>query len=73
MDFIKSISRSERSQITVQFRLTRDSDAAASDVRDRVARVRQLMPEEIDEPVVAKVEADAQPMMWLAVSSDRSA
>ncbi len=70
IDFIKSISRAERSQITVQFRLSRDADAAASDVRDRVARARDLLPDEVDEPVVAKVEADAQPIIWMALSSD---
>lgn len=72
IDFIKSISRAERSQITVQFRLTRDADAAASDVRDRVARARDLLPEEVDEPIVAKVEADAQPIIWMSLSSDTS-
>lgn len=70
IDFIKSISRSERSQITVQFRLSRDADAAASDVRDRVARARDLLPDEVDEPIVAKVEADASPIIWMALSSD---
>lgn len=70
IDFIKSISRSEQSQITVQFRLNRDADAAASDVRDRVARAIGLLPEEVDEPIVAKVEADAQPIIWMALSSD---
>ncbi|MFZ4125736.1 MAG: efflux RND transporter permease subunit, partial [Rickettsiales bacterium] len=70
IDFIKSISRSEKSQITVQFRLSRDADAAASDVRDRVARARDLLPEEVDEPIVAKVEADAQPIIWMALNSD---
>lgn len=70
IDFIKSISRSEQSQITVQFRLSRDADAAASDVRDRVARAIGLLPEEVDEPIVAKVEADAQPIMWMSLSSD---
>jgi len=66
-----SISRSEKSQITVRFRLERDPDAAASDVRDRVGRVRAQLPDEIDEPVIAKVEADAQPIIYLAFSSDR--
>jgi len=70
IDFIKSISRSEQSQITVQFRLSRDADAAASDVRDRVARARGLLPEEVEEPIVAKVEADAQPIIWLSLNSD---
>ena len=72
IDFIKSISRAERSQITVQFRLSRDADAAASDVRDRAARARDLLPDEIEEPIVAKVEADAQPIIWMALSSDTS-
>lgn len=71
IDFIKSISRSENSQITVQFRLDRDPDSAAADVRDRVARVRQLLPDEVDEPVTAKVEADAQPIIWMSVASDQ--
>ncbi len=71
VDFITSISRSESSQITVTFKLDRDADAAANDVRDRVGRVRAVLPDEIDEPEVAKVEADASPIMWLSLSSDR--
>ncbi|WP_207061953.1 efflux RND transporter permease subunit [Motiliproteus sp. SC1-56] len=71
IDFMTSVSRSETSQITVTFKLDRDADAAASDVRDRVGRVRGRLPDDIDEPVVAKVEADAQPIMYLAFSSDR--
>ncbi len=71
IDFMSSISRSEKSQITINFKLDRDPDAAASDVRDRVGRVRGALPDDIDEPIVAKSEADAQPIIWLAFSSDR--
>jgi len=71
IDFISSISREELSQITVNFKLTRDADAAANDVRDRVGRVRGQLPDDVEEPVIAKVEADAQPIIWLAFSSDR--
>ena len=71
IDVMSSISRPELSQITVRFRLNRNPDGAASDVRDRVGRVRQQLPDEIDEPVIAKVEADAQPIIYLAFSSDR--
>lgn len=71
IDFIQSISRAESSQITVRFRLDRDPDGAASDVRDRVARVRQRLPREVFDPTVQKQEADAQPIMYLAFSSDR--
>ncbi len=71
IDYISSISRPESSQITVVFKLNRDADAAASDVRDRVGRARDALPDEVNEPVIAKVEADAQPIIYLAFSSDR--
>ncbi len=71
IDFIKSISRSGLSQITVTFKLDRDPDDAASDVRDRVGRVRGDLPDDVEEPITAKTEADAQPIFWLALSSDR--
>src|SRR5687768_7785058 len=51
IDFMTSVSRAERSQITVNFKLNRPSDAAASDVRDRVGRVRGRLPDEIEEPI----------------------
>ena len=70
VDVITSISRQEQSQITVRFKLERDPDSAAADVRDKVSRVRQRLPQGIDEPVIAKVEADAFPVIWLALSSD---
>ncbi|UXI68659.1 efflux RND transporter permease subunit [Tahibacter amnicola] len=71
IDYIRSVSREESSQITVRFRLDRDPDAAASDVRDRVALARDFLPREVREPVVQKQEADAQPIIYLAFSSDR--
>jgi multidrug efflux pump len=70
VDVITSSSRQERSQISVRFALTRDADSAAADVRDKVTRVRQRLPQGIDEPVIAKVEADAFPVIFLAMSSD---
>ena len=68
---IKSVSREEVSQITVEFIQSRDPEAAANDTRDRVARVRGALPNEAQDPVVAKIEADAQAIIWLAFSSDR--
>jgi multidrug efflux pump len=70
VDVITSSSRQERSQISVRFALTRDADSAAADVRDKTSRVRQRLPQGIDEPVIAKVEADAQPVIFLSMSSD---
>ncbi len=71
IDYISSVSRAESSQVTVRFKLDRDPDAAAGDVRDRVAQSRQALPEEANEPIVQKQEGDAQPIIYLAFSSDR--
>jgi len=71
VDFIRSISRAESSQVSVRFTLARDPDSAASDVRDRVARARGALPEEANDPIVQKQEADARPIIYLAFSSDR--
>ena len=70
VDVITSSSRQERSQISVRFALSRDADSAAADVRDKTSRVRQRLPQGIDEPVIAKVEADAFPVIFLTLSSD---
>ena len=67
---IKSNSREEVSQITITFLTSREVDAAAADVRDRVSRIRKQLPATIDEPVVSKIEADAQAIIWIAVTSD---
>ncbi|WP_283786459.1 efflux RND transporter permease subunit [Bermanella sp. WJH001] len=71
IDYLVSKNSSEKSQITVYFKLDRDADSAANDVRDRVGRVRGQLPSGIEEPIVSKVEADAQPIIWMAFSSDR--
>ena len=68
---LTSTNRQEQSQISVTFRLGRAPDAAAADVRDRVSRVRNKLPQDIDEPLIQKVEADAQPIIYLAFYSDR--
>jgi len=65
IDVLESNSRAESSRITVRFRLGIDPDVGASDVRDRVSRVRQNLPDEISEPVISKVEADAQPVLFV--------
>ncbi|NMM12994.1 MAG: efflux RND transporter permease subunit [Rhodoferax sp.] len=70
VDVITSTSRQESSQISIRFALSRNADAAAADVRDKVTRVRQRLPQGINEPVIAKVEADSFPVIFLALSSD---
>jgi multidrug efflux pump len=69
IDTIESSSRAESSRITIRFRAGVSVDTAASDVRDRVSRVRRSLPDDISEPTIAKVEADAQPIIFLIVRS----
>ena len=64
-----SSSRAESSRITIRFRSAVSIDSATSDVRDRVSRVRRSLPDDITEPTIAKVEADAQPIIFLIVRS----
>ncbi|MBK1869065.1 efflux RND transporter permease subunit [Aestuariivirga sp. YIM B02566] len=71
IDIIESTSRSESSRITIRFKSDIDIDTAASDVRDRVSRVRGRLPDEVDEPIIAKVEADAQAIIYITFRSDR--
>jgi multidrug efflux pump len=65
-----SMSQEQLSRVTLEFTLERDIEAAAQDVRDKVARARGLLPEDIEEPVVAKEDADAWPLMFLALTSE---
>jgi multidrug efflux pump len=66
---MSSQSRPERSIINVRFKLSRTPDSAAADVRDKVSRVRGRLPAEVEEPVIAKVEADSQSVLSIAVEA----
>jgi len=66
---IQSSSRNGRADVTIEFNLTRDIEAAANDVRDRISRVMDRLPDEADPPQVAKVEADADVIIWLNMRS----
>ena len=66
---IQSSSLEQGSNITIEFELSRNVEQAANDVRDKVARVRGSLPREADDPIVAKVDVNAQPIVWLALSS----
>ncbi len=71
IDKLRSSSRDERSNITVEFTADRDIDAATNDIRDRISRVLEDLPPEADPPEIAKADADSEPVMWMSVSSDR--
>src|SRR5687767_3752461 len=67
---IESESEDERSQVRIEFDVSRDIDSAANDVRDRVSRVMRALPEESDPPEIIKADASAEPMMFVGFSSD---
>ncbi len=68
---VTSTSREQVSQISIEFDLGVDLDTAANDVRDRVSRARRDLPEEVEEPIVAKRDSDANAVVWLALSGER--
>ncbi|MEZ4386336.1 MAG: efflux RND transporter permease subunit [Candidatus Krumholzibacteriia bacterium] len=68
---LTSSSTDERSEIRVEFSLDRDVDEAANDIRDRVARIVEQLPQEADPPEIAKVDNDTQAVMFLNLTSDR--
>ena len=69
---LKSVSRDGRSTITVEFDVDMDLDNAANDVRDRVSRAQKSLPPDADPPIVSKSDADAQPIVMLAIKSKKS-
>jgi multidrug efflux pump len=67
---ITSSSVDERSNINVEFSVDRDVDSAANDIRDRVSRVANALPEEADVPEIAKSDSSADPVMFLNLNAD---
>jgi len=69
--FVESSSSDGRSRITVEFDVSRDIDAAANDIRDRVAGILDDIPEEADPPEIQKADSNDDVIMWLNLVSDR--
>jgi multidrug efflux pump len=65
---MSSTSAEQTTNISLEFTLDRDLETAAQDVRDKVSRVRGRLPQQIEEPVVQKQDADAQPFMWMSMT-----
>ncbi|MDP2235670.1 MAG: efflux RND transporter permease subunit [Bacteroidales bacterium] len=66
---LTSSSRQGSSNITVEFELSVDMEAAANDVRDKVSQAQRFLPRDCDPPTVSKADADASPIMMIAVKS----
>jgi hydrophobe/amphiphile efflux-1 (HAE1) family protein len=70
---IKSLisnSRDQVSSVVVEFELSKNIDTAAQDVREKVSRIASKLPDNADDPQIAKAEADASPIMWILIKSD---
>lgn len=68
---LTSVSAEGSATVTVEFNLERDIDIAAQDVRDKIGGARRNLPADMDEPIVSKLDLNANAIMWLALTSDR--
>jgi multidrug efflux pump len=68
---LTSVSRQGGSDITVEFELSVDMETAANDTRDKVSQALRMLPRDCDPPVVAKADADANPILQLTIESDK--
>ena len=68
---LTSVSQQGNSRITVEFELSVDLETAANDVRDKVSRAQRWLPRDCDPPTVSKADADAQPILMVALQSDK--
>ncbi len=68
---LTSVSQQGQSRITVEFELSVDLETAANDVRDKVSRAQRYLPDDCDPPTVSKADADATPILMVALQSDK--
>lgn len=68
---LTSVSQQGQSRITVEFELSVDLETAANDVRDKVSRAQRWLPRDCDPPTVSKADADARPILMVAIQSDK--
>ena len=68
---LTSVSQQGNSRITVEFELSVDLETAANDVRDKVSRAQRYLPRDCDPPTVSKADADAMPILMVAIQSEK--
>lgn len=66
---LSSTSQQGQCRITVEFELSVDLETAANDVRDKVSRAQRYLPRDCDPPTVSKADADASPILMVAIQS----
>ena len=67
---MSSSIRQGQATVTVEFTLERDIDVAVQEIQTKIAQAQRQLPNELDPPVVTKVNPQDQPIMWLGVSGD---
>ncbi len=68
---LTSVSQQGQSRITIEFELSVDLETAANDVRDKVSRAQRYLPDDCDPPTVSKSDADASPILMVALQSNK--
>ncbi|MBI4565595.1 MAG: efflux RND transporter permease subunit [Planctomycetes bacterium] len=68
---VSSVSRHGSANVTIEFNLERDIDAALQDVQTKLAQARRLLPPDLDPPVITKTNPEDQPIMWVGLSGPR--
>lgn len=71
LDYMTSRSETENSVVKLYFKVDRNIDLAAADVRDRLQKVRDKLPDDAQDPLIKKADADAQPLIYLSLFSDK--
>lgn len=69
IDFMTSVSEGESSRVNIYFKPDRDIDAAASDIRDRISKIKVKLPDGAKDSVIKKSDADAIPILYVALYS----
>ncbi len=72
IEHVQSTSSPGVSTVNITFALEKKVDVAFNEVQSKVNQVLRRLPKDVDPPVVAKVETNAQPIMWLALQGDRT-
>ena len=67
---LTSTSQQGQCRITIEFDLSVDLETAANDVRDKVSRAQRFLPRDCDPPTESKADADAMPILMVAIQSD---
>lgn len=69
---LRSTSMEGNSRIFIEFELEKDPDVATQEVRDRISRIMTQLPDDVNDPVIQKVDPDSRPVITIAISANRT-